>query len=102
MKKQDNHQEFNFILTKCNENYLQCKSMKTGITHETSHWISFYGCSFDDYYGYSFDIFAKDIPITEQEIVLQKKKVLITSECHKIFKNRQLKNVSAPCHQEQL
>lgn len=36
MKKQDNHQEFNFILTKCDENYLQCKQMKTGITHETS------------------------------------------------------------------
>lgn len=37
MKKQDGHQEFNFILTKCDENYLQCKRMKTGITHETSH-----------------------------------------------------------------
>lgn len=31
----------------------------------------------------SFDVFAKDIPITEQEIVLQKKKVSITAECHK-------------------
>lgn len=35
----------------------------------------------------SFDIFAKDIPITEQEVVLQKKKVLITTECHKIYKH---------------
>lgn len=32
----------------------------------------------------SFDVFAKDITITEQEIVLQKEKVLITTVCHKI------------------
>lgn len=32
----------------------------------------------------SFDVFAKDIPITEQEIVLQMKNVLITTGWHKI------------------
>lgn len=52
-----------------------------------------------------FDVFAKDIPITKQEIVLQKTNVVITTGYNKLLKYVNFifkKKSSAPCHQEQL
>lgn len=52
--------------------------MKKGITRETFHWISLYGWLKNK--KASFDVFAEDIPVTEQEIVLKKEERWLLQE----------------------
>lgn len=83
-RNQANRQVFNFILTKCDENYVQCRSMtKRNNMLNFTEVISMDGCKTKE--KALFNIFAKDIPITKQEIVLQKRNVMITTGFHKIY-----------------